>query len=1381
MAIESLGRGNFSLRIVPDTPGTFEATEARLSFKLGPEGFLFIDQENAGEAVSLFQYLDVLTAGNPFTLSLLGGSIQLAALPAAPFDAFYGLSLRWETDRFTLTLSAPDPFGVSHMARFQALNLTFTEGRTPAGLEVGGNLTVKLFEDDREVGLSPQLDPDEGLIFTNTSGTVPIDSPQLDELSNMIFDEVRIRGNARSWEGIQVEFDFNQGDGTAVWDTSGVGNPLDLRIQDPATVEWLVDTHALKVETGTLIQSATPAEKIRLAAQSTDALTIEAWIRPASPTAIGPARIFSISKNTSERNVTLAQGRGRDEEGAQDIYHQRLRTTATSNNGLVALESDAGTALAELTYLVYTKDADGKACLFLNGVLHKESTVEGDFSNWDESYLLLLANELTGDRPWAGELHRICLFNRALTEEEVYQTYFPVIVARGTATLTDAPAPLDLPLPVELQFLRTSTELTLLQRPGTELQRTPEFSFSELHLSWIFMGTDPVKTDGTATVLLWDNPLEMEVAFPEEERGPHFSLAETDTIPPAHEIGETLGLQFDALSIRPLQPLAEDWEILPDGNLTLNQLPPDYGGPIPLEIPLVDERLWVSPGVPDRESLVFDFLHHLRAEEGEGVAGFEIGPVQIPPEDPDALDLDTGGAWATVDAAQFPDDLDTLLPPDSLISARLNALPDAQKNGLNDLIQADGFIPDAAPTTFFIGNWVKEDLLDWHLCMAFTRGENGVLANGFSLEGTLDKMFQDFGEETPVVKPGFLAFFAEGIFEFEEGEPAQLDGVSEISVGGENIFSGDIRLEGDTFQLNGHLHLFPDWSPVQVNTPAQVIVHPDGTLIFETEDGTFDLEGFDLRDPLIRLENGLVQVFGRWMGSPIEFSGIVRAGEFLLEGRVSFDLPFSLALGPVRDPITQVTIAEQIQICQGQLCRQSLSVEWHIELGRSGFQARLLEADFQWEDETLAVHDLSIPPFQLFSPPRTRNEMLASLVDQLKAHAAELFLPKIQFSAGFSFDGGDPENPLMGYADPGTPLGADISLEDLPVVFTADSGNLSTEGFALSQTAVGTTLTISQNGLSSDERYSRFQSFWQAVKTAEAQGELLVGTPQILRQRIAERISMRFDQVLAYHYGVNFEDNYVDLHPGMRLRIEYQNYQYVQRNSPANEGFVSSGVVYYGIHSYLRRESGNVLTHKLGFDPFLFNLDTVSQTDIDDEGASGVVDLLQSPYKKAYFRLVYPNRISHAGGSKAKEKTATLVGADTLEDLDQATANLTGGSADLAGAVSFYFRGRAAIVPEIPVYVREQVVFVSIGTTIRQLLQSYMDLPAPASGKNALAPYHGTIRPLRLLHEGPEGLPAYKPVQLHAYQAFVADPAADPAVVRDVYDLPLIKGDRFYF
>ena len=223
----------------------------------------------------------------------------------------------------------------------------------------------------------------------------------------------------RVTEGLQVLYDFAEGSGTTVHDVSGVGSPLNLTIDEATSVRWLPS--ALAVDVPTMIVSATPATKIINAVRASNAITIEAWITPASITQSGPARIVSLSYDLYNRDFTLGQGLWGTLPTT--VFDVRLRTTTTNLSGQPSLTSPAGTAHTALTHVVYTRNASGAARLYLDGVLITSATVGGNLSNWNTAYPLLLANELTGNRPWLGTLHLVAVYGTALDADQVLQNF----------------------------------------------------------------------------------------------------------------------------------------------------------------------------------------------------------------------------------------------------------------------------------------------------------------------------------------------------------------------------------------------------------------------------------------------------------------------------------------------------------------------------------------------------------------------------------------------------------------------------------------------------------------------------------------------------------------------------------------------------------------------------------------------------------------------------------------------------------------------------------------------------------------------------------------------------------------------------------------------
>ncbi len=210
--------------------------------------------------------------------------------------------------------------------------------------------------------------------------------------------------------GLLAAYDF-KGQGEVVEDVSESGKPLNLRIRSLKDVER--KDGRLTLVGNTSLYSPEPATKIIQAVRRTGAVTVEAWIRSESRNQKGPARIVTISKNGSERNMTLGQDGNR-----LDV---RLRTTSTSNNGIPSVPSKGGVVDGGLKHVVYTRDRSGIARIYVDGGQVAERNVPGDMRNWDASYRLGLGNELTDDRQWKGIFELVAIYARALEPLEVRQ------------------------------------------------------------------------------------------------------------------------------------------------------------------------------------------------------------------------------------------------------------------------------------------------------------------------------------------------------------------------------------------------------------------------------------------------------------------------------------------------------------------------------------------------------------------------------------------------------------------------------------------------------------------------------------------------------------------------------------------------------------------------------------------------------------------------------------------------------------------------------------------------------------------------------------------------------------------------------------------------
>ena len=305
----------------------------------------------------------------------------------------------------------------------------------------GGSVTIDILDNDTFTSL---LDPSSVLATVPQHGSVALDDlavdgsliyshdfsgPGTDAFSYSVKDSLGQESNLatvtvtvtdvsdasnRVVDGLLALYDFNAVSGSVVNDVSGVGVPLNLTIDDVANVRW--GEGQLTLINPTAISSAGAATKISSVVTVNNEITLEAWIESDNLIQSGPARVVSVSSDSTNRNLTLGQDGSR--------YNVRLRTTTTGNNGFFpSTSSPNGTVDTELTHVVYTRDTESNVVIYVDGEVAVSGDITGNLSNWDLGYSLILGNEASGDRPWLGSFDLVAIYGRALSFEEVSQNY----------------------------------------------------------------------------------------------------------------------------------------------------------------------------------------------------------------------------------------------------------------------------------------------------------------------------------------------------------------------------------------------------------------------------------------------------------------------------------------------------------------------------------------------------------------------------------------------------------------------------------------------------------------------------------------------------------------------------------------------------------------------------------------------------------------------------------------------------------------------------------------------------------------------------------------------------------------------------------------------
>jgi hypothetical protein len=167
--------------------------------------------------------------------------------------------------------------------------------------------------------------------------------------------------------------------------------------------------------------AATSADSAVLAAalEAAESVTVELWIADGLADQDGPARILSLSRDSASQAFVVARE-------DQDL-HVRLRTSITneSGDGYRGIGMSAFPMTAP-THVVFKFDgSDGVLWTYVDGEPVHVITHIGldgslgalDFTAGGDR--LGMGDEFVDPRPWAGEIHRVAIYDRALVHAEI--------------------------------------------------------------------------------------------------------------------------------------------------------------------------------------------------------------------------------------------------------------------------------------------------------------------------------------------------------------------------------------------------------------------------------------------------------------------------------------------------------------------------------------------------------------------------------------------------------------------------------------------------------------------------------------------------------------------------------------------------------------------------------------------------------------------------------------------------------------------------------------------------------------------------------------------------------------------------------------------------
>jgi hypothetical protein len=214
-------------------------------------------------------------------------------------------------------------------------------------------------------------------------------------------------------------YEFKTGSGPTAFDTSGVSPAMDLQLENTTKggYAW-VGGWGLQFTGGKARAFTTTSKKLADMIGATGEYSIEAWAAPANVSQT-EARIVTYSGGATTRNFELGQ----------TVYNYDFfnRTTTSNANGSPTLSTpDAAKVLqASLQHVVVTFEPVKGRRIYVNGVFTgtADNTAASFGTTWDNTFAFVLGNEVTGDKPWLGQLKFVAIHNRALTLPQIQQNF----------------------------------------------------------------------------------------------------------------------------------------------------------------------------------------------------------------------------------------------------------------------------------------------------------------------------------------------------------------------------------------------------------------------------------------------------------------------------------------------------------------------------------------------------------------------------------------------------------------------------------------------------------------------------------------------------------------------------------------------------------------------------------------------------------------------------------------------------------------------------------------------------------------------------------------------------------------------------------------------
>ena len=217
----------------------------------------------------------------------------------------------------------------------------------------------------------------------------------------------------RTRAGLIGLWEFDETGGAIVADTSDASPRVPLTVVDPAAVTFSDGTMTLS---GITVVDSAAKPHLDSDVIASGAVTFEAWIMPALASqglSAAPVVVGGLCSTINSRNLSILQ--------VGTHWVGRVRTT-TDVNGGPDLTSTADITAGAMTHLVIVSDATQRI-LYVNGRADAVDPMPSAPLSWDQSYRMVLGNEISANRQWLGTFALVAIYAQALTPALVMSNY----------------------------------------------------------------------------------------------------------------------------------------------------------------------------------------------------------------------------------------------------------------------------------------------------------------------------------------------------------------------------------------------------------------------------------------------------------------------------------------------------------------------------------------------------------------------------------------------------------------------------------------------------------------------------------------------------------------------------------------------------------------------------------------------------------------------------------------------------------------------------------------------------------------------------------------------------------------------------------------------